>query len=67
MIESILDIATRDGAMETFICHPDREAHPVVLFLMDAPGIRNELYDLLHDEIRKTVADTGVAVAGPAR
>src|SRR5687768_12230871 len=46
MIESIRDIATRDGAMETFICHPDRGAHPPVLFLMDAPGIRAELYDM---------------------
>ena len=46
MIESIQDIATRDGAMETFICHPDRGAHPPVLFLMDAPGIRAELYDI---------------------
>ena len=46
MIESIQDIATRDGAMETFICHPDRGAHPPVLFLMDAPGIRAELYDM---------------------
>jgi carboxymethylenebutenolidase len=32
--------------METFICHPDRGAHPPVLFLMDAPGIRAELYDM---------------------
>jgi len=46
MIESIRDIATKDGAMETFIVHPDRGAHPVVLFLMDAPGIRPELYDM---------------------
>src|SRR5436309_3415353 len=46
MIETIRDIATRDGAMETFIVHPDRGAHPVVLFLMDAPGIRAELYDM---------------------
>src|SRR4051812_9610432 len=46
MIESIRDIATRDGAMETFICHPERGAHPPVLFLMDAPGIREELYEM---------------------
>lgn len=46
MIEGIRDIATRDGAMETFIVHPDRGEHPVVLFLMDAPGIRSELYDM---------------------
>jgi carboxymethylenebutenolidase len=46
MIESIRDIATKGGGMETFIVHPDRGAHPVVLFLMDAPGIRAELYDM---------------------
>jgi carboxymethylenebutenolidase len=32
--------------METFICHPDRGAHPPVLFLMDAPGHPRELYDM---------------------
>jgi carboxymethylenebutenolidase len=47
MIESITDIPTRDGGMETFICHPERGGpYPVVLFLMDAPGIREELHDM---------------------
>jgi carboxymethylenebutenolidase len=47
MIEQILDIATTtDGAMETFICRPERGSHPPVLFLMDAPGIREELRDM---------------------
>jgi carboxymethylenebutenolidase len=46
MIETILDIPTRDGAIETFVCHPERGAHPPVLLLMDAPGIRDELYDM---------------------
>jgi carboxymethylenebutenolidase len=47
MIESVTDIPTADGRMETFICHPERGGpHPVVLFLMDAPGIRAELYDM---------------------
>src|SRR5216683_8444895 len=46
MIEQTLDIATTDGAMETFICRPERGAHPSVLFLMDAPGIREELRDM---------------------
>ena len=41
-----LDIATKDGAMETFIVHPDHGAHPPVLMLMDAPGIREELRDM---------------------
>jgi carboxymethylenebutenolidase len=47
MIEDIRDIATRAGAMETFIVHPERNGpHPVVFLLMDAPGIREELYDM---------------------
>ena len=47
MIEKILDIPTKDGAMETFICHPERGGpYPPVLMLMDAPGIREELYDM---------------------
>lgn len=47
MIEETLDITTKDGAMETFICRPERGGpYPAVLFLMDAPGIREELYDM---------------------
>jgi len=47
MIEEIRDIQTRAGEMETFIVHPDRNGpHPVVFMLMDAPGIREELYDM---------------------
>ena len=41
MIERTMDIATKDGGMETFICHPERGGpYPAVLFLMDAPGKR---------------------------
>jgi carboxymethylenebutenolidase len=47
MIEKTLDIATGDGAMETFICYPERSGpYPPVLLLMDAPGIREELRDM---------------------
>ncbi|HVY16646.1 MAG TPA: dienelactone hydrolase family protein [Rhodopila sp.] len=47
MQEEIRDIQTRAGAMETFIVHPDRGGpHPVVIMQMDAPGIREELYDM---------------------
>ena len=47
MLETTLDITTRDGAMETFIVRPERGGpHPAVLMLMDAPGIREELYDM---------------------
>ena len=47
MIEQELEIATPDGAMNTFVTRPDRQgAFPVVLFLMDAPGKREELHDM---------------------
>ncbi len=47
MIERQLDIATRDGATTTFITHPEREGpHPVIVFFMDAPAIREELRDM---------------------
>src|SRR5262245_47611592 len=46
MREETLDIASKDGAIETFISRPERGAHPVVFLLMDAPGIREELRDM---------------------
>jgi carboxymethylenebutenolidase len=47
MIERQIEIATADGRMNTFICHPERNSpHPAILFFMDAPGIREELRDM---------------------
>ena len=47
MREEVLNIETADGQMETFLCWPERNIpYPAVLMLMDAPGIRNELYDM---------------------
>lgn len=47
MLEREIDIQTQDGVMNTFISHPDEEGpHPVILFLMDAPGKREELHDM---------------------
>jgi carboxymethylenebutenolidase len=47
VIERQLDIKTRDGATTTFIVHPERGGpHPVILFYMDAPAIREELRDM---------------------
>ena len=44
MHEQTIDIATKDGAMETFIVHPERGGpHHAVMLMMDAPGIREEL------------------------
>ena len=42
-----IDIKTKHGVMNTFITHPEEGGpHPVVLFLMDAPGKREELHDM---------------------
>ena len=47
MIEEHIDIETKDGAMNTFITRPDRGGpFPVIVFLMDAPGKREELHDM---------------------
>ena len=47
MIEHHIDIPTADGAMNTFVVHPDEGGpHPVILFYMDAPGKREELHDM---------------------
>jgi len=46
MGEKIVSIETADGEMETFVAQPDGEgANPVVVVYMDAPAIREELYD----------------------
>jgi len=47
LIERTIELATRDGACTTFIVHPERDGpHPVILFYMDAPAIREELRDM---------------------
>ncbi len=47
MIEKQIEIVTKGGLMNTFICHPERDGpHPVILFFMDAPGIREGLRDM---------------------
>lgn len=47
MQEQSFDLTTDDGDMPTWIVHPDRGGpHPVVLFLMDAPGMRQEIRDM---------------------
>lgn len=47
MIETEVDIGAPDGTMKTFIFHPHYDgAHPVVLYLMDAPSVRPALKDM---------------------
>lgn len=47
MIEREITVTTPEGPMPTFVFHPeDGGPHPVVLYLMDAPGIRPALKDM---------------------
>ena len=47
MIETTVAIATRDGQMSTWIVHPDEPGtFPLVIFWMDALGVREELRDM---------------------
>ena len=47
MIETEVDVKTRDGEMNTFVVHPDEGGpFPAILFYMDAPGKREELHDM---------------------
>ena len=41
------NLETPEGTMPTFVVHPDGDGpFPVILFYMDAPAIREELYDM---------------------
>ena len=47
MIEQQINIPTRAGSVDTFICRPERGGPwPGIIFYMDAPGIREELRDM---------------------
>jgi carboxymethylenebutenolidase len=47
MQEREIEIGTRDGAMPTFITHPEEGGpHPTIILFMDALGIREELRDM---------------------
>lgn len=47
MADREITITTDEGPMGTFVVHPDDgERHPVVVFLMDAPGKRPLLHDM---------------------
>ena len=47
MIEKELEISTCDGSMNVYSAAPDEvDSCPTVIFLMDAPGKRQELHDM---------------------
>jgi NitT/TauT family transport system ATP-binding protein len=68
LADRVAVFSARPGTIKQII-HVD-EPHPRKPDFVTSPkftAIRNELYGLLHDEIRKTIAETGGAAAGPAR
>src|ERR1044072_441586 len=47
MIESMTEIETPDGRMDSFVCHPEQGGpFPSVFILMDIWGLREELFDI---------------------
>ena len=61
MIEHFVDLETTDGMMNTFVVHPEEHGpHPLVLFLMDAPGMREEIRDM-----SRRLATAGYYVMAP--
>lgn len=61
MIETSTTITTRDGQMPTWIVHPDdRGPFPLVIFYMDALGIREELRNMC-----RRIASVGYGVYLP--
>ena len=61
MIEYEIDIQTRDGAMNSFVTHPEEGGpFPPVLFYMDAPGKREELH-----RMARRIATVGYLVVLP--
>lgn len=61
MLDQHIDIKTSDGVMNTFITCPEENGpFPIVIFLMDAPGKREELHDMA-----RRIATTGYYVMLP--
>jgi carboxymethylenebutenolidase len=61
MIERDMDIATQDGAMNTYAVRPDDGGPlPTVIMLMDAPGVREGLR-----AICRRIAQSGYYVVLP--
>ncbi|MFT7219044.1 MAG: carboxymethylenebutenolidase [Candidatus Azotimanducaceae bacterium] len=46
MREFQTDISTPEGVMDCFVCHPDSEPRPAMIFYMDVPGVREELREM---------------------
>jgi carboxymethylenebutenolidase len=57
---SAVEIATPDGVADAYLARPDDRAHPGVLFIMDAYGLRPTI-----DEMADRIAADGYVVLAP--
>src|SRR5438270_13666664 len=57
---STVDIATPDGVADAYLARPDDGAHPGVLFIMDAFGLRPTI-----EQMVDRIAADGYAVLAP--
>src|SRR5690348_2231606 len=56
-----IDIPTPDGTADAFLARPDDgQAHPGVLFYMDAFGLRQQVFDMC-----QRIAEAGYVVLAP--
>jgi carboxymethylenebutenolidase len=61
MQEYEVELKTAGGTLDCFVCHPEEKGpHPGIIFYMDAPGIREELRDMV-----RRIAATGYTVLLP--
>ena len=61
MHEFEVELPTVDGTLDCFVCHPEEKGpYPGIILYMDAPGIREELRDMV-----RRLATTGYTVMLP--
>jgi carboxymethylenebutenolidase len=60
MRSSVVEITTPDGVADAYLARPDDPAHPAVLFIMDAYGLRPAIYAMVD-----RIAAAGHAVLAP--
>ena len=56
----MIDITTHDGVADAYLARPDDEAHPGVLFVMDAYGLRPQI-----ERMADRIAAQGYVVLAP--
>ena len=60
MPSSPVEVTTPDGAADAYLARPDGRAHPGVLFIMDAFGLRPAI-----EEMADRIAADGYVVLAP--